>query len=169
MKIEINIRKTHLILILTFLFLATFVIAYGGNQPTVVGHSIGEIQGASPSCSSNPLHPSCLATSGSSWLSAHGGSGNISVSSANSFALEGYRASSFCRGDGTNCPPVPSQYVRKVQSTSFCGPGSAFYCGAQPVDGLTGSPINPVYDFANGVYKAGSSSGVNCQWVLCAS
>ncbi len=169
MKIEINIKKTHFILILTFLFLATFVIAYGGNQPTVVGHSIGGIQGVAPNCLANPTHASCSATSGSSWLTTHGGLGNVSISATNAFALEGFRASAFCRGDGTNCAPVPSQYVRKAQSTSFCGPGNAFYCGAQPVDIFTGAPINPVFDFANGVYKAGSTSGANCQWVLCAS
>ena len=46
MKIEINIEKKHLFVFIALSVLIIgifFVIAYGGNNPSVVGHSIGEL------------------------------------------------------------------------------------------------------------------------------
>ncbi len=46
MKIEVNIKKSHFVIILsTFLILALLGVTYafGGNTPRIVGHSIGEI------------------------------------------------------------------------------------------------------------------------------
>lgn len=172
MRFEINIRKGHVFVILALLAIVGFGIAQTAPNP---GHSYIQVSGIAPDCLTNPAHPSCSATSGSTWLTNHGGLDNISIASANAFSLEGFRASAFCRGDGTNCPAVSSQYVRKLPSTSFCGPGNAFYCGAQPVNvvvdpstfSTTVSPVNPFFDFSAGIYKAGSSSGANCQWILC--
>ncbi len=43
MKFTINIKKLHLFVILFVIFVVGFVIAYGGNQPIVMGHSGGEV------------------------------------------------------------------------------------------------------------------------------
>lgn len=164
MRFEININKKHFLVILALLVITGLGVAQTAPNP---GHTISEVAGASPNCLSNPTHPSCSAIVGSSWLSSQGGTGNVAIAAANAFSLEGYRVSAFCRGDGSNCPTVPSQYVRKYPSTTFCGPGNAFYCGSRPIADLSLNPTTPFYDFANGVYKAGSSSGADCQWVLC--
>jgi hypothetical protein len=46
MKVEIHIEKKHLLTLMGFIIAITainLVIAYGGNQPSVVGHSVGEL------------------------------------------------------------------------------------------------------------------------------
>lgn len=116
MKIEINIKKTHFILILTFLFLATFVIAYGGNQPAIVGHSIGELQDVAPNCLTNPGHTFCQAASAQSWelqdVAVASGYSAYSVNSGNSNALGSLASSSYCKSSGADCQVTLATEVR---------------------------------------------------------
>lgn len=168
MRLEININKKHIIVVIALLIVVSFGIAQPAPNP---GHSITEVSGATPNCLSNPSHASCSPTSSSTWLSSIGGAGNVAIGAANAFSLEGFRASNFCRQDGTNCPASATNTVFKLPSTSFCGAGEAFYCGARPITVTISNgavtPVNPYYDFAAGFYKSTDSSGINCQWVLC--
>ncbi len=43
MKFTINIKKLHFVILLFVIIIAGFVIAYGGSQPQVMGHSGGEV------------------------------------------------------------------------------------------------------------------------------
>ena len=52
MKIEVNIEKRYFFVIIGAILLlggVIFVYAYGGNNPSVIGHSLGEIDGF-PNC-----------------------------------------------------------------------------------------------------------------------
>lgn len=51
MEFRINIQKKHVVLLLFMLFLISgtvFVVAFGGSNPAVLGHTLTELQG--PSC-----------------------------------------------------------------------------------------------------------------------
>lgn len=104
MKIEINIRKVHFIVIIALLGIGGFAIAYGGNQPNVMGHTDGEIR--LPALNQN--------------LDVWSGSINTQVVSHTS-SINTIQTS-YCRQDGTNCPSVTGRVVGG-------GVGSAFPSG----------------------------------------
>ncbi|MEK6925599.1 MAG: hypothetical protein AABW71_05180 [Nanoarchaeota archaeon] len=57
MKIEINIQKKQFFFLMGFVVLlagGVFVVAYGGGPPNVMGHSFGELEGATPNCQQFP-------------------------------------------------------------------------------------------------------------------
>ncbi len=65
MKLEVNIDKKYLMIILGVIFLlaGSVVYAYGGSQPSVVGHSAGEVE---YTCSWHTLYSDTHAYSGKS-------------------------------------------------------------------------------------------------------
>lgn len=110
MRIEINIDKKHFFLLtglFALLVCGVFVYAYGGTQPSVMGHSFGEIEGVTPNC----LQTSCpeLPTS---W-GAEASTSRYAARSYTSDNFGGIGLASFCRWDGSsstwlNCPTSSS-------------------------------------------------------------
>jgi hypothetical protein len=163
MELKINLKKRHVFAILGMLALVGVVMAFGGNQPDIVGHSSGEIRMNSLTGEPNL----------DVWSS------NVQSTISNHLTritnLEN-SASTYCTSGGLNCPSM----VRVWPSNHFC-PGAgingipiAVYCGAQPMAfnvntfDITLSTINPLLPTWDGTkYRAGSTSGADCVWVMC--
>ncbi len=100
MEIKINIEKKYAWLLLITLFAVGFVVAYGGNNPQVMGHSFGEIEGVAPNCNHNngtPSPPCAILAAQTQWDPKDVAS--WAAESWNSNKLQGKQASDFAVAD----------------------------------------------------------------------
>jgi len=131
MRIEINIRNSHFLVILLFIIAVSavgLVVAYGGIQPSIMGHSWGEV--SCPGCITNTNLADGSVTSAkiqdasitSADISSIDGS-KITGTVPNADTVDGYHASSW----GGVCNPVYSA------CSSCCGDGTrtCSYMGIQ--------------------------------------
>ncbi|MBS3144005.1 hypothetical protein J4208_00305 [Candidatus Woesearchaeota archaeon] len=84
MQINITIEKKYVWLLILVISAVSIVVAYGSNNPQVMGHTIGEVEGATPNCAANPQNPLCAAIpSSAGW-----GMSDVAVASALSWSTE---------------------------------------------------------------------------------
>ncbi len=85
MKIQINIEKKHmLILIFGFVALASLIIVVAQPSTPNPGHAITEVPGAAPNCLTNYGHSYCIAARYFQFITAAGGEGIVSIAAAKS-------------------------------------------------------------------------------------
>lgn len=110
MEIKIVVKKSYLFLILGFILVVGLVVAYGGNQPSVMGHSFFELEGVAPNCAQNPTHAHCAQLPGVvGWSDTDPLVAIAAAKSADSFSsddsdkLGGLNPWQYCQGNGSNC------------------------------------------------------------------
>lgn len=71
MKLEINIGKTHMYVIISLFVIIvgmiTVVALTPPSTPNINGHSVDEIHGAARSCEANPDYVNCVHTMADDW------------------------------------------------------------------------------------------------------
>jgi hypothetical protein len=163
MKVEINIKKRHLFLLVLFGVLLAFVYAQTAPNP---GHSYSQIDGVAPNC----VQASCPELPGS-WgaeavTSRYAARAYTSDVSLNSNQLGGLAPTSYCRSDGTNCP---AQTIYSIASNQPCPAGTnALICVISP-GGITGfNQFNSYQPYWSGsVWRASTSGSSTCNRVIC--
>lgn len=148
MKIEINLKKRHLFLIMLFGIIVAYVYAQTAPNP---GHTASQVNiGGSVS---NNLE---------NW--ANSAYSQIANHESRVVSIE----SSYCRSDGTNCPSVASS-IYSIANNQPCPSGTnALICIISP-GGITGfNQINSYQPYWSGsVWRASTSGSSTCSRVIC--
>lgn len=189
MQLNINIEKKHLWLLILAIVAVGFVVAYNTNpqNPAVMGHSFGEIEGVPMNCIQGQNQGVCqallpVASQTGGWSSP----GVIGAYSALSYGSETLRvprqgspgvtdyvpSERFCQNDGTNCPAgVRSTTVHKIPANYNCQ-NSAFLCAVSSSQGPGPFVASPTWDSNRGswtyrYWNNNQLTTLNCAWVLC--
>ncbi|MBI1973105.1 hypothetical protein HYS50_03805 [Candidatus Woesearchaeota archaeon] len=169
MEIKITIEKKYVWLLVLTLVVVGLVVAYGGNNPQQMGHSLGEVWGVAPNCE-GVQDKVCDGPKAANWGMIN--TAPFAALAWDSGLLGGLPKDEYCQKSGTNCPLGSQGLVYKRAGTEQCG-GTAFFCEAG------GRYAKPMWFkdqfFVNGKYVSGwgspptasSPSPILCGWVLC--